>query len=987
MARFSATATPDGVRIEASERRLLVRRPVPVVAWATLPGAPGAAGRLIAAAVEDGAARRDGEGVLLPHAAAVALPGSLADALGLPPLAALSATLSYDGRVEEPKGRIRIRWYDANLRVVQATRTGAFITIASEPSRLSEPVFALAQAVDGYNATVGASPEARIAAWGPVQDALARATGREVRADEYLSSLTIYQAGAFALDVRETRNGPDFVPVLMSRAKARSTEDDAPAAEEGEEPEGELRDALADALLPPEWQKRFAEERFAAVGAREAYVLGRNVYCVVSPELKAALEVVRRMRGADVATRRAFVRNPRPALAEATGREDAGGLFVETEHYSERVLGLGLWTRPALPWLQAKAGQWLPEGFLVALGGRRFVVSEAELDGAKTAVAAARAEGEAAVVVGGAAYPIDEVEAAIEKATRIDTPGPAAEETADAPDEVVPDAPPEPVGREGLIIADNLEDVGYAVAGPPRPALIDAALPGPPLVATRPKAHQREGFDWLLAAWRAGLPGVLLADDMGLGKTFQALAFLAWARENRRAGAARLAPRQRGPVLVVAPTALLQNWIAEAERHLAPHALGERVDAFGSGLRRIKRPKDTGWTPETAIDLDVLGTADWVLTTYETLADNHRAFARIAWSIAVFDEMQKIKDPRTINTHAAKTMNADFVLGLTGTPIENRLEDLWCIMDRVAPGLLGALREFSGRYSEADPEALAALKTKLDASAPTAPAPMLRRMKEDHVEGLPPRTVRAYETPMPDDQARAYLEVVRAARAGGRDRGAMLKAIHALRGVSLHPHGADGLDPYDPASARSWAERSARLSRVLAVLREIEGRGEKAIVFVEDRAVQKAFAAGAATLFGLAAEPAIVNGETPGAKRLAIVDRFQAGSPGFDLLVLSPKAAGVGLTITAANHVLHLSRWWNPAVEDQCNDRCYRIGQDKPVTVHLPLAIHPELCEASFDVTLDRLLARKRALSRGMLAPPVAEGDVDALFGGSVDAS
>ncbi|MGP9819348.1 DEAD/DEAH box helicase [Salinarimonas sp. NSM] len=985
MARFVATPTPEGVRIEASERRLLARRPVPVDAWPGLPGAPGAAGRLIAAALEDGAARRDADRVVLAHAAAVALPGSLADALGLPPLAALSATLSFDGRVEEPKGRIRIRWYDANLRVVQATRTGGFITLASEPSRLSEPVFALAEAVEGYNGTVGASPEARIAAWAPVQEALARATGREVRADEYLASLTIYQAGAFALDVRETRNGPDFVPVLMSRTKAPSTEDDAPAAEAGEEPAGELRDALADALLPPELQKRFAEERFAAAGARDAYVLGRNVYCVVSPELKAALDVVRRMRGADVATRRAFVRNPRPVLAEGTGREDAGGLFVETEHYSERVLGLGLWTRPALPWLQEKAGQWLPEGFLVALGGRRFVVSDAELDGARTAVAAARAEGEAAVVVSGSAYPIDEVEAAIEEATRIDAPEPAAERSEDGR-ETPPEPAPVAAGKEGLIIADNLEDVGYSVIGPPRPAVIEASLPGPPLVETRPKAHQREGFDWLLAAWRAGRPGVLLADDMGLGKTFQALAFLAWARENRRAGAARLAPRQRGPVLVVAPTALLQNWIAEAERHLGPHALGERVNAFGSGLRRIKRPKDAGWTPETAIDLDVLAAADWVLTTYETLADNHRAFARIGWSIAVFDEMQKIKDPRTINTHAAKAMNADFVLGLTGTPIENRLEDLWCIMDRVAPGLLGALKEFSQAYSEADPQALAALKTKLDASALSSPAPMLRRMKEDHVEGLPRRTVRPYETPMPDDQARAYLEVVRAARAGGRDRGAMLKAIHALRGVSLHPHGADGLDPYDPASARAWAARSARLSRALAVLREIEGLDEKAIVFVEDRAVQKAFAAAAATLFGLAAEPAIINGETPGPKRLAIVDRFQAGAPGFDLLVLSPKAAGVGLTITAANHVLHLSRWWNPAVEDQCNDRCYRIGQDKPVTVHLPLAIHPALGEASFDVTLDRLLARKRALSRGMLAPPVAEGDVDALFGGSVDA-
>jgi hypothetical protein len=151
-------------------------------------------------------------------------------------------------------------------------------------------------------------------------------------------------------------------------------------------------------------------------------------------------------------------------------------------------------------------------------------------------------------------------------------------------------------------------------------------------------------------------------------------------------------------------------------------------------------------------------------------------------------------------------------------------------------------------------------------------------------------------------------------------------------------------------------------------------------VFVEDRAVQIAFAAAASTLFGLRVEPAIINGATPGGKRQAIVDRFQGGPPGFDLLVLSPKAAGVGLTITAANHVIHLSRWWNPAVEDQCNDRVYRIGQDKDVTVHIPIAVHPDYGDASFDVTLDGLLQRKRTLSHDMLAPPVSESDVGVLF-------
>jgi hypothetical protein len=170
-------------------------------------------------------------------------------------------------------------------------------------------------------------------------------------------------------------------------------------------------------------------------------------------------------------------------------------------------------------------------------------------------------------------------------------------------------------------------------------------------------------------------------------------------------------------------------------------------------------------------------------------------------------------------------------------------------------------------------------------------------------------------------------------------------------------------------------------------LEAIAGQDEKALIFLEDLAMQKVLAAAMATYFRLPGPPAIINGGVPGEKRLAIVSTFQKAPDGFGLLVLSPKAAGVGLTITAANHVIHLSRWRNPAVEDQCNDRCYRIGQDKPVTVHVPLAIHPVFGEASFDVRLDRLLMSKRELSRKMLVPPVKDSDVEQLFGETIGAA
>jgi SNF2 family DNA or RNA helicase len=329
-------------------------------------------------------------------------------------------------------------------------------------------------------------------------------------------------------------------------------------------------------------------------------------------------------------------------------------------------------------------------------------------------------------------------------------------------------------------------------------------------------------------------------------------------------------------------------------------------------------------------------------------------------------------------------MNANFVIGLTGTPIENRIEDLWCVMDRVSPGYLGSLKDFSARYGNEDADSLRELKTKLDEPAAACPGIMLRRMKTDHLKGLPDRKISNREATMPAAQASAYEEVVAAARSGKRSKGEMLKAIHDMRGISLHPYGRSAIDVTDPQAREAWISDSARVAQTREVLRDVRRKQEKALVYIEDRNVQQTFAEVIAAEFEMDAVPAIINGSVSGSKRQDIVNRFQQSSRGFDILVLSPKAAGIGLTITAANHVIHLSRWWNPAVEDQCNDRVYRIGQERQVFVHIPMALHPRFQKASFDAKLDELLERKRALSRDMLAPPVVDGDVDALFAQTV---
>lgn len=939
---FSHDCNPDGLLVRLIEKKLLSSKAVPLDQWPRRLDKDCA--RRLRSLIETGDATPKGEELLLPHPLVATLPASFAERLGLPPLGGFSLTLQFEGRIETADGRIRARWSDANYRSTGVERIGAILRVGKDVGRLTESLFRLAEAVDRFNATAGADPEARVAAWTPIQELLTAATGQKIEADAYMRSLTFYQAGAFALDIVETEQGPDFTPILMSKDKIRSQEGDAPAQDIGSSNEGgdrnsELFDESADALLPAELQRQFIERNFKPGDrTRDAYVLGRNTYVVLDAPLKAALDVVRRQRRASAESRRAFLRNPRAVVASALAEAGLEGasLFVETTQYSDRVEGVGVW-EDIRPEPRQSAMDWIPEGF---------------------------------------------GEDAPESPQEQDEESPSASSEDDADEENEEEAGSDAAAHIGLIIKNNVDTVEYAVERRPREPLVARDFPYHLLRANKPKQHQIEGFDWLIDAWTKGWPGVLLADDMGLGKTYQALAFLAWIRATLVARGTRYptAP-PLGPMLVVAPTALLQNWLNEARLHLAEDGLGDALEAFGTGLKRLKQPKGPDWREEDALDIERLRAAGWILTTYETLADHHRAFARVPYSVAVFDEMQKIKEPGSINARSSKTINADFVLGLTGTPVENRIEDIWAIFDRIAPGYLGALRDFSKYYGGEDERRLAELKGALDAPRDGVPAPMLRRMKDRARDGLPEKRVQTYETPMPKGQADAYSELLAKARQSRGARGRMLEVLHHMRGISLHPARAE-VDTSDVASIQSWLAGSARLSRSIEILRRVEAKGEKALVFIEDLAVQKAYAEAIAAIFDLSAIPSIINGGVPGGMRQSIVDRFQKAPPGFSILVLSPKAAGVGLTITAANHVLHLSRWWNPAVEDQCNDRAYRIGATKDVTIHIPLALHPELGHASFDAKLHQLLERKRTLSRHMLCAPESGRDVEELFGG-----
>ncbi len=494
----------------------------------------------------------------------------------------------------------------------------------------------------------------------------------------------------------------------------------------------------------------------------------------------------------------------------------------------------------------------------------------------------------------------------------------------------------------------------------------------------QPLAHQNDAIRILQNHWQTGSPGILIADDMGLGKTFQTLAFLSWIRQIIKNG---LWPQR--PILVVAPTGLIQNWFDEIKKHLKTGSLGETYNATGQGLAALKMNSSSDRSAESnsgfpTLDLSKLRDSDIVITTYESIRDFQFSFAKVHWSVLVFDEMQKIKNPKTRMTDAAKALKADFIIGLTGTPVENRLLELWCLIDTIKPCYLGSLKQFIQEYEgdqNLNEAKLLELNIKLTKHNQDTPL-MLRRMKSDVLKGLPEKKIEHLEQLMEQKQATEYSKIIKLAKNQKGEKGNILAALQGIKAVSLHPD----LIKNEISSDECFFCDSARLTKLLIILNRIKKADEKALIFCETRLIQGVLADLLKQHFHMDHLPFIINGEVPGRERKKKVDIFQSKS-GFDIMILSPKAGGVGLTLTAANHVIHLTRWWNPAVEDQCTDRVFRIGQEKTVYVYIPKAIHPDLNDSSFDCLLDELLTRKRTLNQKTLAPTeINQNEAESLF-------
>lgn len=870
--------------------------------------------------------------------------------LTLPEPSPFTLHIESTGLISDPDFTILCNFWRSNdLPVIHPKRKGCLLLVGTKKYILTDPHYSIIKAIDEVNSVDSKDTEKKFSLISIIKQNLTS----DIKINGYLSSINIVKAHYFSIDPFLNEKGePDFDPVLV-RLIDKNERELADSGSQGVE-----------RVIPKAKENSFFKQFRNGREVKQKYAVGDGWIVVISDTLREALKVVREYQHVKPEVRRQFIGNPYPFLKEKLGHilDEAtlNYIFQETSEYGERVKEIGCWSPPVLPFIRkVEKEPWLPPETLgIIVGDKYIIIDPKDIKDFREKVINA----------------IEKENPFIDyKSEKI----PATKDTLEAIDKLVGELSPcktkdlftsESHKKYVLIIKGNFEELEIQCKREKRPGIREKISYD--LIKTKLLPHQMDGLKWLQDHWISGSSGAILADDMGLGKTLQTLAFLAWIRNFNK-----------GPLLVVAPTGLLDEWAQQARLHLQEKALGTLIKAYGNTLKELRKKKGK-LTKDIESGIPILDTtklseADWILATYETIRDYQHSFGQIKWRVIVFDEAQKIKNPTAMITCAAKALQTDFAIALTGTPVENRAADIWCIVDAVRPGELGSLKNFSKKYERKNDWAVESLKgLNYRLTKKTKPPILLRRQKSNYLQGLPPKNEHIVREIMPSVQSEAYNKVVMWAKKNSPRRGGILEVLHKLRSVSLHPLDMKAVELSDT----DYIKSSARLVSTFKILDKIANKNEKALIFLESLTMQGYLSELIQKRYKLDTPPMIINGAIRGPKRKERVELFQKKGD-FDVLILSPKAGGVGFTLTAANHVIHLSRWWNPAVEDQCTDRVYRISQNKPVHVYYLLAIHPIWREFSFDLKLHELISKKRMLFNSIMAPPSGtQKDLEQLY-------
>ncbi len=467
------------------------------------------------------------------------------------------------------------------------------------------------------------------------------------------------------------------------------------------------------------------------------------------------------------------------------------------------------------------------------------------------------------------------------------------------------------------------------------------------------RSYQQYGYSWLdfMRRWQVG---VCLADDMGLGKTIQTLAML--LREQEEKG------KLPAPTLLICPTSVVMNWAKEVDK-FAP-SLTVHVH---QGMERLRGADFVAQAKQV----------DLLITSYPLLRRDEEMLNQLEWFGVVLDEAQNIKNAETKQARTIRQLTSAFRLALTGTPVENRLSELWSIMNFLNPGFLGSQKAFRQSFAlpierEQDADAIQRLRRLVSPF-------ILRRLKTDPtvIQDLPEKQEMKVYCHLSEEQATLYeavvreaLEAINSAEEGIARRGQVLAMLMKLKQICNHPaqflHQVSGGKSGQSVKGKQVIDlsalgnaRSGKLLRLVEMLEEITATGDRVLLFTQFAEMGHLLRSYLQNQLGIATQ--FLHGGTPASQRTAMVERFQNEADAPPIFILSLKAGGVGLNLTRANHVFHFDRWWNPAVENQATDRAFRIGQKRNVQVH------KFVCVGTLEEKIDEMIERKKALAESVV--------------------